>query len=75
MSNIIKLPLVTKHDINATSMLEKIAKGLPAQAFVIVWPDDGSMPTYHSSTGDIPVVLMRLREFEHKYFSGEFIDV
>lgn len=64
--------LVTKVDINASRMLRVIAKEKPKHAFVIAWPEDGRLPTYHSSTGDIPIVLMRLREFEHKYFSGEF---
>lgn len=74
MAEIIHLPdLITKHDIKADEMLRNIAANKPNNAFVIVWPSDGSLPTYHSSTGDIPVVLMRLNEFIHKYYSGEFI--
>lgn len=73
MAEIIELPyLVTRHDIDAADMLSSIAEDKPDNAFVIVWPADGSMPTYHSSTSDVPVVLMRLQEFMHKYFSGEF---
>lgn len=73
MAKILQLPeLITKHDINPARMLREIAKEKPDQAFVIVWPADGSMPTYHSSTGDTPVIMMRMQEFMHKYFSGDF---
>lgn len=73
MADILNLPiLVTKHDLNAARMLREIAKGKPDHAFVVVWPADGSMPTYHSSTGDMPVVLMRVQQFIHKHYSGDF---
>lgn len=73
MGDVIKLDkLMTRLDINASSMLKEIAKSKPKHAFVICWPEDGKKPEYYSSTGDTPVVLMRLREFEHKYFSGDF---
>ncbi len=72
MSNVIKLPIITTHDINTKEMLETIAKTEPENAFVIVWPNDGSMPTYHCNTSDMPVVLMRIQEFIHKYYNGDF---
>jgi hypothetical protein len=73
MGKVVKLPnLMTRHDISAPSMLREIAKEKPKHCFVICWPEDGSMPTYHSTTSDMPTVLMRLREFEHKYFDGDF---
>lgn len=73
MAEILTLPtLVTQHEINAAKMLREIAKDKPHHAFVIVWPKDGSMPTYHSSTGDMPIVLLRVQEFTHKYYSGDF---
>jgi hypothetical protein len=72
MAEIIVLDVITKHDIPAERMLRNIADGEPEHAFVITWPKDGGVPSYHSSTADTPVVLMRLREFEHKLFSGEF---
>lgn len=73
MGKVIKLKnLITKNNINPISMLREIAKKKPKNAFVIIWPEDGSMPTYHSSTSDISIILMRIREFEHKYFSGDF---
>lgn len=53
-------------------MLRHIADSNPRHAFVIVWPEDGSLPTYHSSTGDVPTILMRLNEFSHKWYSGDF---
>lgn len=72
MGDVIRLNCITKHDIDSSEILRAIAEEAPANVFVICWPQDGSMPTYHSSTGDIPTVLMRLREFEHKYFNGDF---
>lgn len=73
MAEILELSnLITRHDLQANRMLRAIAKDKPGDAFVIVWPKDGSMPTYHSSTGDTPVVLMRIQEFIHKYYSGDF---
>ncbi len=73
MAEILELELVTKHDLSVEEMFSNIAKQNPYHAFVIVWPEDGTQPTYHSTTGDMPTVLMRLREFEHKYFNNEFI--
>lgn len=70
--NVIKFPGITKHDIQADDMLRSIAENKPLHAFVICWPEDGSMPTYHSSTADTPVVLMRLNEFIHQYYNGDF---
>ncbi len=74
MAEIYNLSLITKHDLNAAAMLKAIAKEKPTHAFVIVWPEDGSRPTYHSTTSDMPVVLLRLQEFTHKYFMGHFED-
>lgn len=74
MADILFIPdLITKHDIDAVAMLRNIADEKPKHAFVITWPEDGSMPNYHSSTGDTAVVLLRLHEFVHKYYSGDFI--
>jgi hypothetical protein len=72
MAEIIHLEIVTKHDISAAKMLREIAKSKPAHAFVIVWPESGADPTYHSSTADAPVVLYRIQEFIHKYYNREF---
>lgn len=71
-AEIIKLDINTRLDIPAGKMLREIAKEKPENAFVIAWPNDGAMPEYYSSTGDIPVVLMRLQEFAHKYYNGDF---
>ena len=57
---------------DAPGILRAIADEEPKNVFVIAWPNDGSMPTYHSSTSDTPVVLMRLQEFIHKYYNGDF---
>ena len=72
MGDVIKLELITRCPLDAAEMLRNIADEKPANAFVICWPEDGTMPTYHCSTGDTPVVLMRLHEFIHKFYSGEF---
>lgn len=74
MAEIIKLDCVTKHDISASEMLRNIAENDPIHAFVIVWPKDGKMPTYHCSTADMPVVLMRCQQFIHKCFDGTFME-
>lgn len=70
--NIIKLNFQTKNDISASAMLCNIAAENPKNAFVISWPEDGGLPSYHSSTGDTPVVIYRLNEFIHKLYNGEF---
>lgn len=72
MSNVINFTGLTINNIDASTMLKNIAEEKPKNVFVIVWPEDGSMPTYHGSTSDMPVVLMRLQEFIHKYYSGDF---
>lgn len=72
MADIIELDVVTRHDIPAERMLRNIADEAPDHAFVIVWPKDGKLPTYHCSTGDMPVVLMRCQQFIHKCFDGSF---
>lgn len=72
MGDVIKLDFITRHDLGADGMLKSIAEEKPKYAFVIVWPEDGTTPTYHSNTGDMPVVLMRLHHFLHKYYNGDF---
>ncbi len=73
MADIIKLDnYITRLDLNASEILTYIAKEEPGNVFVICWPKDGGVPTYHSSTGDVPVILMRLQEFTHKHFNGDF---
>lgn len=72
MTNIIPFRGVTKSELSASDMLKNIADDCkPKHAFVICWYEDG-LPSYHSSTGDAPVVLYRLQEFMHKEFSGDF---
>jgi hypothetical protein len=74
MTNVITLPIVTKLDIKAPDMLRAIADDEPKNAFVIAWPGDGTRPTYHSSTADMAVVLMRVQQFIHKFYEGDFTD-
>ncbi len=71
-NNIVPFTGITKHDLTASTMLENIAAENPKNVFLIVWPEDGSMPTYHSNTCDIAVVLMRLNQFIHQYYNGDF---
>ncbi len=73
MNNVVRFPGITKKDLSAKDMLAAISEENPKNAFVIVWPEDGTMPTYHSSTGDTAVVLMRLQQFIHDYYAGRFI--
>ncbi len=72
--NVIKVEFRTRNPIETKEMLEAIADDNPKNAFVIAWPADGSMPTYHASTGDMLVVLMRVQEFIHKFYNGDFND-
>ena len=60
--------------LTAPVMLERIARDWPdaKAAFVIVWPGDGSMPQYFSNTADNAVVMLRLNEFIHKWYNGDF---
>lgn len=72
MAEILEIPnFITKCDIPADSMLREIAKSEPDHAFVVCWPKDGSFPTYHCTTSDMPVVLHRLQTFIHRYFQQE----
>lgn len=71
MGEVINFPDMSR--LTAPDMLRNIADNdKPKHAFVICWPEDGSMPTYHCTTKDVGVVLMRLQEFIHKWFNGEF---
>lgn len=72
MAEIIRLHKYTEGDIDPREMMDAIFEGGQKNVFVIAWPADGGLPSYHSSTGDLPVVLMRLQEFAHKYFNREF---
>ena len=73
MAEILTLPkLITRDDLNASKMLRVIAKDKPEYVFVIAWPKDGMMPTYHSNTSDTPIILMRIQQFIHKFYSGDF---
>lgn len=72
MAEILHLDTLTKHELDTAEMLRSIAENDPEYAFVICWPKDGSDPTYHSNTGDTPVILMRINEFIHKYYNGDF---
>jgi len=70
--NVVKFPGLWHSDLKADEMLRAIAAEGPGHAFVIVWPEDGSMPTYHSSTADTPCVVYRINEFLHKLYGGDF---
>jgi len=72
MSNVIKLDILTRCELDAPTMLRNIADESPDKVFVICWPTDGSHPTYHSNTSDTPVVMMRVQEFIHKIYNGDF---
>lgn len=71
--NIIPFQGITKHDLSVEKMFAGIVKENPKHAFVVAWPEDGSMPTYHSTTGDTAVVLIRVQEFIHKFYNGDFV--
>lgn len=70
--NLIKFPGAYYGETTAADMLRKIAEDEPKYAFVISWPKDGKRPTYHSNTSDVPVILLRLQQFIHKLFNGDF---
>ena len=72
MAEIIKFPGLAYLPVPAPEILRNIADEGPKNVFVICWPQDGKMPTYHSNTSDIPVILLRLQEFIHKFYNGDF---
>ena len=72
--NVVKLNTITKLDITASDMLNDIAESNPEGAFVIVWPEDGSEPTFHSSVANIETVMFRLNEFIHLVYKGQVGD-
>lgn len=69
--NIIPFKGITTLDIDPQAMLRAIADESPENVFLIVWPNTGEMPTYHSSTADIATVLMRVQGFVHKFYNGD----
>ena len=75
MNNVIKFPSGINHELDSAEMLHEIAKDAPKKVFVICWPEDGSMPTYHTNTADYPVIMMRLQHFIHKMYNEEFGDL
>lgn len=70
--NVVRLQTLTKLDIPVDVVLENIKEEDYNHIFLIGWPKDGSMPKYHSTTGDAPVVMHRLNDFIHKFYNGEF---
>lgn len=72
MGDVVRWNGITRHELNSEDMLTAIAAEKPDKVFVITWPEDGSMPSFHSNTQDIPVVLMQLQRFIHKFYNGDF---
>ena len=72
--NIHYLDVLTGENLSVDRVMNGIQQDKPEHIFVIAWPENGSMPTYHSTTSDMPTVLMRLNEFIHKYYNGDFND-
>ncbi len=63
-----------RRELIASDILRAIADEEPDKVFLVVWPKDGSLPTYHSNTKDIETILLRLNQFIHKYYNGDFFD-
>lgn len=74
MTNVVKFPGKVYQDLPADEMLKAIAEQKPSKVFMIVWPEDGTRPTYHSNTSDIPVIVLRIQQFLHKLFNGVFTE-
>lgn len=72
--NVIKLNITTTLDLSCPEMLRNIADENPKHAFLIVWPEDGSEPTYSSSMADTPLVVYHIQEFLHKLYANNFGD-
>mgnify|MGYP003385334815 CR=1 FL=1 len=70
MAEVIHMYESTNLDQRVEEVLEGVLAKNPRHLFIIAWPEEG-MPTYHSTTSDMPIVTMRLREFEHKLFNGD----
>jgi hypothetical protein len=73
--NVIPVLFTPRQSIDSRRMLETIAQEEPETVFVICWPKDGGNPTYHSNTGDIPVIFFRLQEFIHGVYSGKYAEI
>lgn len=71
---IIEFPGKYYGEARADDVLRAIAEQNPSKVFVVVWPEDGGRPTYHSNTADVPVIVLRLQQFLHKLFRGDFTD-
>lgn len=54
-----------------SDMLRKIESSKPNYAFVVEFPSDGSMPIFHTSTQDAPVLCYRLQNFLDAIYSGK----
>lgn len=70
--SVIKFPGHYYKDTAASDTLHAIAKDDPKFVFVIAWPKDGTRATYHSNTSDVPTIVLRLQQFIHKLFNGDF---
>jgi len=62
----------TSGQIDCVEMLKAIARTKPKNAFLVVFPADGSFPTFHSSTGKMKSVLAGIKTFMSKYKNGDF---
>lgn len=72
MGDVVKWNGHTYLDIDPADMLRAIADEKPVNAFVITWDNDRIQTNFYSSTTKTPIVLMRLNEFIHKYYNGDF---
>lgn len=71
--NVIPFPGAGFVDIDASTMLESIAKDKPKFVFVIVWDGvDGSTPIYFCNQCDKFSIMYRLQKFIHGVYSGVF---
>ena len=71
-NNVIPFPGWTKLDIDASSMLQEIAKEKPPQAIVITFGYEDGDIHYHSSIADEMAVYWQLRAFM-KFLEDEYM--
>jgi len=71
-AKIIQFTGLTCLNLDAASILRNIADENPENAFVITWSNEERESKFYSSNAITSEILMRLNEFIHRYYNGEF---
>ena len=73
MGDVIKLNMYTRADLEASDILQEIAKENPEKVLVITWNDEGTGNyTFHSNIADAHATTYVAQKFIHKMMAGDF---